>query len=212
LAGDLAANSGNITSSASTLVIDAAGTITLGSGGNTFTISETTGPAYAGTARPTKRIALAPEFAGASLTADGTNNTGVMTSDNDKTASSYRNYYNWTTTQGSAQDYDIWIKVPLPADFDAMDSANALVVETWSDSLANTTAAIDVYDTTNTSDCTGVNIETTTVSTWEDATPTSCTSGTYAANGIMTLQVKLGSVSSANIRVGRVYLIYKAKF
>lgn len=209
-AGALAVNSGSITSDGA-LTIDAVDSVILGGGGNTFTFDESSGPLYAGTARPTKRVTISPEFEGASLTADGGSNTGTMTSDN-MTSTPYRNYYNWTTTQGGSQDYDVWIRVPLPADFDAMASANAVIVETWSDSLANTTATIDVFDTGNTSDCTGVSIETTTVDTWEDATPTGCTGGTYTANGIMTIQIKLGSVSSSNIRLGRIYFDYEAKF
>ena len=204
----LVINSGAV-SGATTIA--ATNTTTIGSGGNTFTFDPSAGPTYAGTARPTKRVTISPEFEGASITGDGTNNTGTMTSDN-MTSTPYRNYYNWTTSQGTSQDYDIWIRVPLPADFDAMASGNAIVVETWSDSLANTTATIDVFDTSNASDCTGVSIETTTVNTWEDATPTGCTGGTYAANGIMTIQIKLGSVSSSNIRLGRIYFDYEAKF
>lgn len=205
-------NSGAV-SSVSTL--SASGTTTIGSGGNTFTFDPASGPLYAGTAMPTKRITLTPEYAGGSLTGDGTSNTGTMTSDNDKTASSYRNYYNWTTAQGTSQDYDIWIKVPLPADFGSMTSTDSITVEAWSDTLANTTAQIvQVYDTGNTADCTTVvDIEPGSPSTWTDkTTDQGCTGGTYAANGIMTIQLRLGSVSNANVRVGRIYINYEAKF
>ena len=195
--------------------LGASSTVTIGSGGNTFTFDPTSGPVYAGTAMPTKRITLTPEYAGATLTGDGTSNTGTMTSDAE-TASPFKNYYNWTSTQGTAQDYDIWIKIPLPSDFSAMASTDSLTVEARSDNLANTAITIvQVYDTANAADCTtgNINIEPGTVNTWADTTPTdTCTGGTYAADGIMTVQLRVSALSSANAKVGRLYLQYKAKF
>ena len=136
-----------------------------------------------------------------------------MTSDNDTTASSYRNYYNWTTSQGASQTYSVWIKVPLPADFDSWTSASALTVEAWSDTLANTAVTATTYDTGNTVACSGVSVEPGSPSTWADTTPTNCTTtGTWAANGIMTVKLDLSSLSGANVRVGRLYLQYKSKF
>jgi hypothetical protein len=208
-AGALAVNSGSITSSASTLTIDAAGAVVLGGSGNTYTFSESTGPTYAGNARPTKRIMLTPEYAGASLTGSG---SGTMTSDN-QTSSPYRNYYNWTST-GTSQAYSIWVKVPLPADWDAWTSSSAFVIDAFSSSLANTVMTVTTYDTNNTVACNGVNIEPGSVDTWTDATPTNCTNtaNTWAANGVMTVKIDLTSSSSANARVGRFYLEYRAKF
>lgn len=195
--------------------LGASSTVTIGSGGNTFTFNPASGPVYAGTAMPTKRITLTPEYAGATLTGDGTSNTGTMTSDTE-TASPFKSYYNWSSAQGTAQDYDVWIKVPIPSDFSAMASTDSLTVEARSDNLANTAITIvQVYDTANAADCTtgNINIEPGTVNTWADTTPTdTCTGGTYAADGIMTIQLRLSSLSNANARVGRLYLQYKAKF
>ncbi len=214
VAGALAVNSDSITSDG-TLTINASNIVRLGDATNYFQVDETSGPTYAGTARPTKRITLSPEYAGATLTGDGSNNTGTMTSDNE-TATNWKNYYNWTTSEtGTSQDYDIWVRVPLPADFDAFTSSDAVTAEAYSDNLANTTIEIvQIYDTANTADCiAAVSIEPGTVSTWADkTTDQGCSGGTYAANGIMTIQLRLGSISSANARVGRIYLEYYAKF
>ena len=213
-AGALAVNSDSITSD-DALTIDANDSVVLGGGGNTFTFDESSGPVYAGTARPIKRITLASEYAGAALTGDGSSNNGTMTSDNNLTASSYKNFYNWTATSGSAQDYDIWVRVPLPSDWAAWTSTAALTIEGWSDTLANTTETVTVYDTAGTADCTAVNFEPGSPSTYADTAPASCTdtgTNTYAADGIMTIKISLSSLSSANARVGRIYLEYRAKF
>jgi len=62
--------------------LDVANTALIGSSGNTFTFDPTSGPLFAGTARPTKTIVLSPEYPGAILTASGSATiTGSMTSD-----------------------------------------------------------------------------------------------------------------------------------
>jgi len=194
--------------------LTATSTTVIGSGGNTFTFNPTSGPVYAGTARPVKRITLTPEYAGASLTGDGTNNTGSMTSDN-QTVSPYRNYYKWTNTQATAQDYDIWVTVPLPADFSAMAATPTLSIDTYSSDLTNGTVLVTVYDTNNVATCTNQSFTpTTAANTWETKTNTTCLgTGTYVANGIIKIDIKLtAAATNGDTRVSTIYFDYLAKF
>ena len=213
--GALAVNSDSITSDG-TLTIDATSSIVLGGGGNTFTISETTGPVYAGTARPTKRISLSPEYPGAALTGDATNNTGTMTSDNAGAAGGYRNYYKWTTTQGTNQDYDIFVRIPIPMDFDAMAATPTLSIDTYSSDLTNGTVTVNVYDTAGAaagSACTDASFTPTGTNTWQTKTSSTClNSGTFTAGGTITVAVKLQSPTSGDVRVGNIQFDYKAKY
>ena len=186
----------------------------VGDATNGLTLDVDTGPVYAGTARLTKRITLMPEYAGATLTGDGTNNTGTMTSDN-MTSTPFRNYYQWANTQGTAQDYDIWIKVPLPADFSAMAATPTLSIDTYSSDLTNGTVLVTVYDTSNTADCTSAAFTPTgAINTWETKTQTTCLdTGTYAADGIMTIRIKLtGAATTGVTRVNTIFFNYLAKF
>ena len=212
-AGALAVNSDSITSDG-VLTIDANDSVVLGGGGNTFTFDESSGPLYAGTAQPTKRLTFVPEFANAVLTGDGSSNTGTMTTDNDAGTPS-RNYYNWSST-GTADDYDIWVKVPLPADFSEFTSSDALTIEAYSAVLADTTIEIiNVYDAAGTGRCTAaVNIEPGSPTTWTDKTSDqTCTDTSVAsANDIWTVRLRLSSANSSAARVGRFYIDYKAKF
>lgn len=122
------------------------GALTVGSGGNTFTFDPATGPLYAGNARPAKTIKLSPEYQGAALTASGSATTnGTMTSDTirDSTAG-WMNYYEWTSTQGSLQDYTIVVKVTLPSDFGAWATSNALQINYATENTSTSKNKLDV--------------------------------------------------------------------
>lgn len=63
----------------------------------------------------TKTLALSPEYAGGVFRADGSNNSGTFVTNYD--GSNYHNYYDWTTSQPTLEDYDIIIRAQLPDDF-----------------------------------------------------------------------------------------------
>jgi len=60
---------------------------------------------------------LSPEYPGAILYADGSDNYGAMTSDAEQSSGSFRNYYEWVSDKDTPQDYDILVRVTLPDDF-----------------------------------------------------------------------------------------------
>jgi len=197
-----------------TITIKADETFTISDAGGAFNFSVDTGPNYTGDAMPTKRITVSPEYPGASLTGDGGSNTGTMTSDS-MTSTPFRNYYSWTTSEVSVQTYDIWVRVPLPADFSDMAATPTLSIDTYSSDLTNGTVLVTVYDTNNTADCTSaVFTPIGAINTWESKTQTTCLdTGTYAANGIVTIQIKAQAAASGGItRVSDIYFDYLAKF
>jgi len=148
------------TGAAPSITIDAASTLSISNGTDTFSINTDTntlnfddgsgnsfvfdidagtGPVYSGSAMPTKKITLIPEFPGATLTGDGTSNVGTMTSDfcsktNTNppdintgvcvTAGDLHNYYSWTAQ--ATNDYDIWIPWQVPSDFGEFASSTAI--------------------------------------------------------------------------------------
>ncbi|MDY0096737.1 MAG: tail fiber domain-containing protein [Candidatus Dojkabacteria bacterium] len=60
---------------------------------------------------------ISPEYPGAILFADGSDNFGNMTSDAEESTGSFRNYYEWISDRETLQDYDILVRVTLPSDF-----------------------------------------------------------------------------------------------
>ena len=62
-------------------------------------------------------MVISPEYPGAILFADGSDNLGAMTSDAEESTGSFRNYYEWVSNKESLQDYDILVRITLPSDF-----------------------------------------------------------------------------------------------
>jgi hypothetical protein len=133
-------------------------------GSNSFTFDVDAGTTLAGNARPTRKVTLSPEYAGSSLTGDGVSNTGTMTSDFCEngvsadipqtntgvcnTSSDVHNYYSWTTGEGSAQDYDVWIRWRVPDNFAGWATADPMQVYAKATDATNNEVRVFVYDTT----------------------------------------------------------------
>lgn len=231
--GALAVNSDSITSDGS-LTIDANDNVVIGGSGNTFTFDESSGPLYAGTARPTRKVTLVPEFPGAVLTGDGTNNTGTMTTDYcstvrninenstpsntqpcDADLTEEHSYYSWATSQGTAQDYDIWITWQVPSDFSEFSSSTAINFYGWRTS-SSSSVSLAVYD--NDGDI--CNTQTSiggTAGAWDPeaySDPTGCdAAGGVEAGEEITFRVTLTANSSSDTaKIGEIDISYLSKF
>lgn len=169
---------------------------------------------YSGSYRNTKKIILTAEYAGASLDADGTNNIGTMTSGFD--GANRVSYYKWTTTMVASQDYDIIVQIPVPSDFSAWASSTPFTIKTYSSNTGTATVTANLYDTngtieTNWTAGTPCALTPAANTTWQ--TKTGCNvSGTYAADGIMTLRLHLTSPTNGDIRIGDIVLTYLSNF
>lgn len=91
-----------------------------------------------------------PDFEKASYQGDATDNVGQLSVSHDST--NKKNFYLWTSTRSSLQDYDIFVKLPLSADFvrwKMSGTENPLSVTYRSTSANDTDNQLDiaVYDT-----------------------------------------------------------------
>ena len=198
-------------------------TVTLGTAtnGSVFT---STGVLFAGTARATRTITLVPEYAGGTFTADGSNNNGSLSSDFCSSVSLLNinaavcpaaadeyNYYAWTTTQGTAQDYDLYIRYQIPSDYDTGSMTN-MKLTAMGTLGANEIASLDLYKA-NATPCGTIADAISSNATW--ATSTNATplgACTIVAGDIVTFKVKLTAVSSGVARAGSISLTYRSKF
>jgi len=212
-------------------LIPAGGAVVIGAGTSTFTFNPVSGPVYAGAARPSKVIRLSPEYAGATLSADGSSDIGgTMTADSvlNVGGSGWRNYYQWSSGNASLQDYSVIVRVALPSDFDTWETG----------SCPGSTCALEIqYQTgvgtsadnyvsakiTNDSDTPGsevCSIGSTASTGWSSS---GCTEAVLndasapewdAAGEIAVIRLKMAakSTASALARVGDIILRYKAKF
>lgn len=214
--------------------LTATNTTTVGSAGNTFTFNPTSGPAYAGTARPYKIITLSPEYIGGSISTfygagtDSTNNTGTMTSDVDSTANAFRNYYSWTSTTASPlQSYTIAVRVTLPQDFSQWcttstqcTDTNAIVVNLVTSNTSSSNNAIDTYiyrtDSTTTAVYSNTNSVSSSGGTWTtlniakaslEGTTTWNTAGQSAI-----IFLRMRAMNSNSVKVGNIKLNYLGSY
>lgn len=182
--------------------------VVIGSGANTITLSGSTGISLSGTARKTKKFTLTPEYSGAVL--DGTG-IGTMTAGYDSVAN--KNYYKWTSTQGTDQFYSIVVRMRLPSDFSAWASTNPLSGDIWTDNVGNTGATVTVLDTAGATDGTfnNANVLPASANTWTTSTGSNF-SGTYTADGMITLKLTFNAKSNAAVQVSEITFTYLSSF
>ncbi len=182
-----------------------AGTIRVGDATNNTTYDATTKEVtYNGTARHASAVRLVPEFAGAVLDADGANNTGTMTAAYESTQRF--GYYKWVTSQGTAQDYDVVLTLPVPDDFSAWTGTPTF----WNYGNASSTMTVTITDTAGTV-ATNYNAATlTTSTTWTArSVGTPAITGTYTQGSNMIVRIHMtAAATTGDVRLGPITLPY----
>lgn len=201
------------------------GTVRIGTETDGVDMNGTSGITLSGTARPTRTVTLDPEFPGATFRGDGSANLGSLSSDfcsntaslsidttSCPTSGDVYNFYQWTTTESTAQDYDIYVRYKLPSDYSSGSMANLGVYAQSSSSASNVN--LYMYDNAGTTCATVLNDSYNNVPTWRQtvaASPIgSCTglvSGSY-----VTFKVRVFASSGSSSRVGNITFDYRSKF
>jgi hypothetical protein len=199
------------------LTVNGTGGFIVGSVSNGLNVSSGGVLSYTGTARPTKAVFLSPEYDGAVLTGDGSNNSGTMTSDFCSYTMSLNtgvcgvngdqhNYYSWTTTQGTAQDYDIYIQYKLPSDFSALNGS--ITAYGWR-TTANDSATVQIYDVSTS--CGSAATLTSSNTTWTSNTLATglCT---LTAGDVLLFKIHLTATNGNYARIGEISFNYYSSF
>jgi hypothetical protein len=197
----------------SMLNVDSANaTIIFGTSTNGLVLTASTyEPALNGTARHQRNIKLMAEYPGATMTGDGTNNTGTMTSDNANTSSSpaYMNYYDWTSTT-AGNDYSIWVRLPVPddwANWNGIGTINAYTTSSTDD------IALTIYDAGNVLACTSSDIASS--SNWQSYSlcnyPADLAAGGWSGNMVMQFTLR-ANTSNNHVRIGDITIPYYSKW
>ncbi|MGZ6004939.1 MAG: beta strand repeat-containing protein, partial [Candidatus Saccharimonadales bacterium] len=172
-------------------------------------------PMLCGTARHTKTISLAPEYAGAVLYPDGSNNSGTMTTGFDGT--NFHTYYKWTTSQGTNQDFDIIVRVPVPSGYSSLPTGAQYCVNTYSSDLSNGTITGIMYDSSGNPQS-SANLTPTNIGAggagpgaWQQVCSNNI-GGTITAGGYITFRLKMQSPTSGDVRLGELSFNYMSSF
>lgn len=155
-------------------------------------------------------MVLSPEYSGAILYADGTDNYGRMTSDAIEESGTFQNYYQWVSDKDTLQDYDILVKITLPSDFGGWNE-DAISLDFMTENSASTT-----YNNVGISlvGKTGVNAQviggiSTLPANWERISiKSSEISECNNAGDSCTLRISMSSKDSYFVRVGDITLNY----
>jgi hypothetical protein len=171
----------------------------------------------------TKKITLTPEFVGSTIMGDGSNNAGTMTTDFCSgsanlninvgicnTSTDEQNFYAWTTDQGTAQDYDIYLRYQMPTDFDGFSSSTTLKMHGWR-STVNDLVELAVFK--NGTQCGTTTNVATANTTWTQTTiagdETACG---IVANDVIVLRIRLTATNGNYARAGAIEFEYTAKY
>jgi hypothetical protein len=198
-------------------------TVTIGTAAN-GAIFTTNGVKYTGTARPMKTVTLSPEYPGATfLPVAGSPNgsNGSLSSDFCSSVQSpavnsgacggteEHNYYAWTTSQGSTQDYGVYIRYRMPSDYDTGSMTN---LRLW----GKGTASADVVGITmykGATACGTLADVTSTSTSWLEGLISSPLGGcTIAADDMITFRVILSTASGNTARAGEISFTYRSVF
>ncbi|MDD4287315.1 MAG: hypothetical protein PHO20_01490 [Candidatus Peribacteraceae bacterium] len=143
-----------------------------------------------------------PLYEGAAYEGDGTNNVGQLKVSH--SGSVLRNYYDWSSTRSTLQDYDALLRVPVSSDFTRWGSVPLTLIYRTTSADANVTAlAISVYDTTGAAvTLTGSGASGLASADWVTATWGFAGSPTWTPGGEMLIKLSFAAKDSASVQVG----------
>ncbi|MHC1716650.1 MAG: LamG-like jellyroll fold domain-containing protein [Candidatus Dojkabacteria bacterium] len=160
------------------------------------------------------KFILSAEYPGAVFSADGTNNSGNMTADNEGTTSDSMNYYEWLSAETSLNDYDLRVRFELPSDFDSWGTGGIeFNLATESTSAANNMLDFYVYKADSTTiDGSSEGQVSSVAGEWKSATIAGSTlAECVSANDVCMLVIKMSSANDNYTRVGDIEITYDRK-
>lgn len=202
-----------------------AGTVRIGTATDGVDISGVNGILLSGTARPTQTVSLMPEYAGAAFTGDGTNNLGSLSSDFcsgsarlninaaicGATTGEY-NYYEWSNANAAVQDYDVYVRYKMPADYDSGSMTN-LTLERWGTVVTTDKVHISMYGSAAATLCSSNTANIATNATWQTITIAAPLGAcTVAAGDTITLKIHMEAAQNNAARAGEITFKYRSKF
>ncbi len=200
--------------------VDVTTTLRVGDSTNGISFNDQVGGKlrFRGTAQNDISVTLSPEYAGAVLTGDGTNNVGTMTSDfcsgssllNIGTscgANEDHNFYSWTAN--ATNDYDIYVKWKVPSDF-ASFAATPVQFYGWKTGGSDA-VQLRVYKSGSGTVCDNDSLGSS--GSWALVTSNPTTSCSINAGDELVFRITLTVASNGNYaRAGEIFINYKSQF
>ncbi len=153
-------------------------------------------------------LALSPEYSDAVYEGDGSNNVGTLATKNDGTSN--LNYYRWTTTRATLQDYDIYTRVRVPLNFTGWRTGSGLqlMYRTTDTTPTNNGVRIRVLDTAGVAsyDSGATNLVSASSTFVTRGVSAAALTGTFTPGGVMTVRITVSALTAKNTDVSNLYL------
>jgi hypothetical protein len=173
-------------------------------GTDKFIIYGATGNAVTkGTLTQSNSIGMIPEYDNATLIGDGDDNFGTLC----VLYQAPHNYYEWTTSEPTVQDYDIVLRYRLPEGFSEFDAD--VPIKIWNNVSANTA---NTFITVTMLDTNGIDVPLTDGSNlknigWTESTVKMNTMGrTLTPGGYITIKIRMSADQGQKVDVGELSL------
>jgi hypothetical protein len=157
---------------------------------------------------------LQPEYPGGVWTpslrgaAPSGNNTGTASLGSDVVSYVNYNYYEFTSSEGSLQDYYVAIRWTIPPDFSAWAESNAVQIALKTESATSGNCHVDVYIYKSGTAEQVASSENNASTTWAIITIDDSALGSWSAGDVMEMFIKLESQNSYYARSGRIRFNY----
>jgi hypothetical protein len=172
------------------------------------------GSTWIAMAGATKTDTLSAEYPGAVLAADGTANVGAMTSDAEGSSSDSMNYYEWTSSETTLQDYDVRLRFTIPHDFSSWGT-NAFTLNFATEANSSTNNKVDIYvyeENSGTVDDSSTNQYSSSAGVWKTTTIQGADLGDCNAAGeTCVIFLRMYSANDNYVRVGDIDVNYNRK-
>jgi hypothetical protein len=183
-----------------------------------------------GTARNDVTVSLKPEFEGAILRGDGSSNTGTMTSDlcsgtsrlSINTvcgATEEHTFYEWTTSEATAQDYDVYVRWRVPSDFDdssGFQSNMTLTMYGWRTDATNNSLLVNMFNDAGAVCGTADQVVASGTAAWSSLSfagmgaDADCDNTKINAGDYVWLRFRMNADTGDTIRLGEIEISYKS--
>lgn len=148
-------------------------------------------------------LSIHPQYPNAVYFASGSTSVGTLTY---SSSGALDNYYRWTTTRSTLQDYWISVRVQVPKHFTHFETASGIQLRLRTNTLLPTdnNVTVRLIDTANASVpiTNNVNLSGSYVNAWRTNSIRNVTAGTYTPGGYITLLMKLVAKTGGWIDVG----------
>jgi len=163
-----------------------------------------------------RKMELHPQYGNAVLTkslrgaSPSGNNTITINTDVDVVSYIGRHYYEGVSSEASLQDYYVAVRWTLPIDFGSWATTNAIQIEYKTGSALSSDCHIDAYIYKSGNGSVIANNENNVNANWSNISISGSALGTWMANDILEMYIKLESRNNNYARIGRIMFNYNA--